>query len=290
VTVLVVLGLAAAVAIVLVGIKLVGITVGSGSTEPLDTERSERWLIAHAPNSIRPLLRRVDRRVAGGVLAAAAFVSVLVGAMLVGWLFDSIDSNHGFARWDRSAAQWGADHATSRATAAMKWLTNFGTTWVVWVVMAVVGLAMVRRRGWGPLGYLALVGVGTLALNNLLKWVVGRPRPDVQQLVHPSGSSFPSGHSAAAAACWAAIMLVLFARESTKWRLFGAALAAAIAVMVATSRVLLGVHWLTDVIAGVAVGWTWFLLCTVVFGGRLLRFGEPAERVARQRGPAAPSP
>jgi len=52
---------------------------------------------------------------------------------------------------------------------------------------------------------------------------------------------------------------------------------------VASSRVLLGVHWLTDVIAGAIFGWTWFVLVTVLFGGRILRFGEPAERVVEQK-------
>ncbi len=53
-----------------------------------------------------------------------------------------------------------------------------------------------------------------------------------------------------------------------------------ITVAVAASRVLLGVHWLTDVIAGATVGWAWFFVITLVFGGRILRFGEPAERIA----------
>ena len=49
---------------------------------------------------------------------------------------------------------------------------------------------------------------------------------------------------------------------------------------VAASRALLGVHWLTDVVAGVVVGWTWFLLCALAFGGRRQRWGEPAEQAA----------
>jgi membrane-associated phospholipid phosphatase len=51
----------------------------------------------------------------------------------------------------------------------------------------------------------------------------------------------------------------------------------AVAVTVAGTRVLLGVHWLTDVLAGLAVGWAWFALWSIAFGGRLLHFGAPAE-------------
>ena len=57
-------------------------------------------------------------------------------------------------------------------------------------------------------------------------------------------------------------------------------LAAGIAVAVAASRVLLDVHWLTDVIAGLALGWAWFAVCAIAFGGRILRFGAAAETVS----------
>jgi undecaprenyl-diphosphatase len=58
-------------------------------------------------------------------------------------------------------------------------------------------------------------------------------------------------------------------------------LAVGLAVGVAASRVLLDVHWLSDVIAGLALGWAWFAVCAIAFGGRILRFGAAAEAAAR---------
>jgi undecaprenyl-diphosphatase len=151
------------------------------------------------------------------------------------------------------------------------------------VAMVLIGVYhAVRRDDRGPALYLAIVGVGVIAINNALKLIVDRDRPDVAQLAGHAGSSFPSGHSAAAAACWAAIALVVARRASRRVRLVAGTLAAVIAVVVAATRVLLGVHWLTDVVAGVVVGWTWFLLSTIVFGGHSLRLGEPAERIAAE--------
>ena len=61
----------------------------------------------------------------------------------------------------------------------------------------------------------------------------------------------------------------------------------AIAVAVACSRVLLGVHWMSDVIAGLAFGWAWFGICAIAFGGRFLVLGAPVQQateIAEQRG------
>jgi undecaprenyl-diphosphatase len=64
-----------------------------------------------------------------------------------------------------------------------------------------------------------------------------------------------------------------------------AAGAALIAIAVAASRALLGVHWFTDIVAGVAIGYGWFLICAVLFGGRAQRLGHPV--TARPHGTEA---
>src|SRR6185295_16734735 len=96
---------------------------------------------------------------------------------------------------------------------------------------------------------------------------------------------FPSGHSSTAASFYAALALILARRRSARVRALLAGSAGAIAVAVAASRVLLDVHWLSDVIAGVMLGWAWFALCAVAFGGRRLRFAEPLERAAAEAAP-----
>jgi membrane-associated phospholipid phosphatase len=145
------------------------------------------------------------------------------------------------------------------------------------VLVSVVDL--VRFRNWSVPLHLGAVLGGAVLVSNVVKMLVDRERPDIAQLVGWSGASFPSGHSAAAAAGWAAIAFVVTRTSPRPVRVFAAASAVVVAVAVAASRVLLGVHWLTDVIAGLAVGWGCFVLMSVAFGGRLERLGEPAERI-----------
>jgi hypothetical protein len=129
------------------------------------------------------------------------------------------------------------------------------------------------------LAFMVTVVVGQNLIANTVKALVQRERPPVPHLAASSGFSFPSGHTAAAAATWAAVALVLGRGRPFRSKAWLAAGAAAITGAVAASRVLLGVHWLTDVIGGAALGFGWFVVCAVAFGGALLHFGAPAERV-----------
>ncbi len=279
---LVVIGIGVTTAAVLVAVAMV-----TSGTEPMDVEDEEAWLIRNSPSWLQSVLRTADRRVAGGVVVAATFAAVFVCAVAVGWIFSTIDDRSGIARWDEAAAEWGARHATDTSTTILDAVTDLGASGYLLTLMALIGVYHgYRRTDWRPLVYLAVVGFGVALLYNGLKLIVDRDRPDIAPLAGSAGSAFPSGHSAAAAACWAAMALVVTRHRSSGVRWFASFVAGAIAVAVAATRVVLGVHWVSDVVAGVLVGWAWFFVVTVIFGGRLLRFGDPAERIAQGRMPS----
>ena len=129
--------------------------------------------------------------------------------------------------------------------------------------------------------FLLTVLLGEVVLVNSIKELLHRVRPTFNPIAETLGPSFPSGHSATAAAFYAAVALVLARRRSPRARSLLAGAAVAVAIGVAASRVLLGVHWLSDVVAGLAFGWGWFAVCAVAFGGRFLNFGGPAEKATR---------
>lgn len=216
-------------------------------------------------------------------LAVATFVALLAVA---GVLLLMVRTDTGVARFDLASARWGATHATVASTDVLRRLSLLGGTAGVIFVAVVAGFVEYRRLPDRAVpALLAATVLGQFAVTNGIKEIVERARPDISQLTGFAGSSFPSGHAAAAAATFAVVALLVGRRRSRSARAVIAGVAVAVAVIVAGTRVLLGVHWLTDVLAGLAVGWAWFALWSIAFGGRLLEFGAPAalaDRMARR--------
>ncbi len=270
--------------VVLLLAALAGATAFAGSAtkklDPIDPAPEEEAVVrslARHPRVDRFLRQRFDRRTRGGFMLTAGFLIVLAVSVVLGLLLDMIDAGSGLAELDDSVAEWGAEHATSTAVDVLEVITHLGGTPVIIAALAAAAVVdYLQRRNAEVFAFVAAVGIGQLIINNLLKLLIDRDRPDVMQLVETSGSSFPSGHSTAAAAAWSAVALVLGRDRGRVTQAWLAAGAVVIAVAVATSRALLGVHWLTDVIGGLALGWGWFLLVAIVFGGRAQRLGDPA--------------
>ena len=232
--------------------------------------------VAKRPGLSGFLRARTDPEALTGLLLSAALLIALAGVIAVGALFAMVEHNALLARYDLGAAHWGATNATTLSTRVLRDISLLGGTLAM--ILIALGVAIVeygRTRSRAVVWFLIAVVAGQTVLVNLTKYIVGRPRPDIAQLTGFSGSSFPSGHAATAAATFAAIAFLIGRGRSHRTKVIAASFAVAIATAVATTRVLLGVHWLTDVLAGVALGWGWFALCSVAFGGRVLRFGQP---------------
>jgi undecaprenyl-diphosphatase len=247
--------------------------------DPIDPAEEERAVVRSLnrhPRLRRFLRQRLDRRTAGGLVLTVSLAVMFAAALLVGMLLDMVDSSSGLASFDDTVARWGAAHADSTAVDVLRVVTYLGDTVVVLLALAATAAVdFARYRRVDAVLFLLAVITGEKLIVNGLKEVVDRPRPDVGQLVGWAGPSFPSGHAAAAAAVWPAIALVLGRNRSRPLRAVLAAGAALIAMAVAASRALLGVHWLTDIIAGLAIGYSWFVICAVLFGGRAQRLGDP---------------
>jgi membrane-associated phospholipid phosphatase len=233
--------------------------------------------------------RRLDASVATGLLLTVALAVTLVGGLVLGTLAVLVRRVAAIQHMDNSVAAWGHDHRGSGSTSGLKAITELGNIRVVIVLALVLVLveAIRHRSRWSFL-FLLVVLAGMEVTMLGVKELVGRLRPTLNPAAEMLGPSFPSGHSATAAAFYAAAALIIGRSLRRPARQFAIAAAVAIAVAVAGSRVLLDLHWFSDVIGGLSLGWAWFALCAVVFGGRLLRPTAAAELVSTQAG--APNP
>jgi undecaprenyl-diphosphatase len=145
-------------------------------------------------------------------------------------------------------------------------VTSFGSTIGLGIILlAVTGyllLAHKRASAWLMLGAV----LGGVALNTSLKLAFGRPRPDiVAHIVQVYTASFPSGHAAMSAITYLTLgALLARTHPALRMRIYFMSLAAAITVLVGLSRIYLGVHYPTDVIAGWCIGAAWAAACWVV--------------------------
>lgn len=204
-----------------------------------------------------PILTRLRARplLTAALAASLLAFAVIALAVTLGWT-EAFDRAAVLAIEPAATAGW-------RLTLA-RTLTLLGSdlTVAVWTCAAAVGLLLQERRA-GALRLVAASG-GALVLAPLLKLVFARPRPDaVPHLVDVTMASFPSGHSLHSAAAY--MTLAAVAATSSRHRPAAFALAATLTLLIGASRVYLGVHYPTDVLAGWFLGGAWAAVCALTF-------------------------
>jgi membrane-associated phospholipid phosphatase len=204
------------------------------------------------------------------LVAAALFVTVLLlVAAQSAWLL----------RTDRSVAADLHHYALRHAgfTAAMRALSNSGKTFVWFAVLALVA-GWLLRRGLRRLAiFVAVTAVGSSLLNNVVKLIVHRARPQLSDPVAvAAGKSFPSGHAQAAIVGYGILLAVFLPVIGRRWRPLAITVAALLVLLIGFSRIALGVHYLSDVIGAYLIGTVWLIGMVSAFRTWRRELGKPA--------------
>lgn len=215
------------------------------------------------------------------------FFGIGLPLIAFGDLAEDVYSRGGIG-WDEPILRWAHAHATPTWDAVMVFISAIGHEYgvVPLTVLILIGLLVMRRRGNALFWAVAMVGAGTM--NTLAKLFFRRTRPDLWESVAPEHTySFPSGHSMGSMAFVAALAVLAW---PTRWRWWAIILGGVFTFLVGFSRVYLGVHFPSDVVAGWSASLAWVLGLSQLAYGRLVKPRPRATPVAAGPDPAGGPP
>jgi len=190
------------------------------------------------------------------------------GALLVWMLFAALTYEvvtHGpVTAVDPAAMAWATTHRNVVLTRAAYWVSETGGPSITAVYAALLVLILLTRRRWASALAVGFIVYVAIALNVLMKDLVHRGRPVMEDpLVHLVTYSFPSGH-AAASTVFGGLSMMLWARShGERTTAIGSVAILVWIAAVCGSRIYLGAHYPTDVAGGVLEGTGWVLLCSL---------------------------
>ena len=167
---------------------------------------------------------------------------------------------------DHEVAGWFHAHLTRTFVSVLRAFTEFGSSEWIGIVLFFVALYFVWKKWWPSLVTLIIAVPGGMLLNEWVKILVHRQRPFVDgPFVDWSGYSFASGHTIGATLLYGQLLLfVLPVMKARHWRLLSIFSAVFLVLLVGFSRIALGAHFLTDVLAAIIFGIVWLMLCMVL--------------------------
>jgi membrane-associated phospholipid phosphatase len=184
-----------------------------------------------------------------------------------GWAFGALAEEvaEGDTGLDNRIADELHEHATRPLTEFFEAVTTLGNGIVLAGVTAIAAYLLARRRYYAEAVLMVLAYVGAEILSYSLKLAFRRDRPFfTDPLATVSTYSFPSGHATVSVAVYGALCLVLLRLLTGPARVVCLAATVLLVSLIGFSRLYLGVHFLSDVLAGFSVGLAWLALCVVV--------------------------
>ena len=192
------------------------------------------------------------------VAVAAAFGVVLGCGVLAGEALKHAEAPNGSTPFDSSITAWMVAHRDHVLTVVARALSAIGSQKVLAPAAAIAAVLLLGRRRIVMAGALVVAWGGAILLYSLTKHFVMRPRPPVRiQLAHAGATSFPSGHATQSLATFVALAALVVVASLRTGAAAAVGIAIGLAAAVGWSRVYLGVHWTTDVIAGWLIGAAW---------------------------------
>lgn len=228
------------------------------------------------------------------VRVAVLMAMVVLSAAATGWLLDGVREGGDLSLWDGPTLSWLVGHRDSAATTALTAVTTIGGEVVLASLAALTVLLLTVRRHRVEAFLLAVALGSAEAISLVLKHVVGRVRPPAGVVVGPVEHtlSFPSGHTIGTATFTLALAYLWWrARPGRRRAWVGLGVATVLTAVMATSRLYLGDHWLTDVVASIVLSWgvvASVVLLDIWMRQRSSRGRAPDDGAGRQAGDLAP--
>lgn len=212
-----------------------------------------RWVDGH----FRSLRAAIGALLTVGLIVCAA--ALLVFAVL------AVLTESGWVQaMDEAVLLWMYEHSTPFLDSWALKLSTLGSSVVaVMIVLVASAFLWIGRHRW-TLAVLWSAMLGSAVLSTTLKAAFARPRPMLWERTHASEASFPSGHAMSAVVIYGTLAYLVARLESERWMRFLTFGVAGVAILIiGLTRLYLGVHYPSDVIAGYAVALAWATLCAL---------------------------
>src|SRR6476469_419754 len=192
-----------------------------------------------------------------GVVGFASCVSII---FILAWLFEEVLEKQAFG-FDTAWIYWVHGYANPSLDAMMLTITQLADARVVVVIVALTLGILWWRNHRSEAKIFAIACLGAFILNNGMKLFFAKPRPHIfPSLISETSFSFPSGHALGGFVMYGFLAYLLSA-HFPKYSKFIYTLAVITIAAIGLSRIYIGVHWPTDIIAGYGVGYIWLMLC-----------------------------